>query len=454
MQYEIKIPYQNHVNKMVCDYILSCCEQLNNVNFASSTKDEEANEINHVYLLLQNHSIYLFTALSLREGNIVEKQDDEENKDFNYNSFLDIWVKLRDINIYEDKDTEDMYSDIKLYKFNLKKFYSTLSFTSSYQDRQVITLLIKEDTLDYVVSDSIVVTLAHKIDSESRLYERMLESFIKTYNIDTSTFVMSVDSVDKNSFLLPYFSHKDCLNFCVSSDNNVSYLHSFKGNNYIINTLIENNKLYYQSMIKLREDKFTCFNTDDNVVEISPGLWQILVILQNNKQWKNLQVYTTCAKLSFKVKDIEIQVCHTFNKKAVYLNQKLQLNLNKYKLVGKVKASEVFLFNKLFANSKNSYFDFSLQQFLGSNYVFKSEKDTEEYKATNFEVQLPCDMPLTISLSELKHYIGSDLSQKDFMLYFYTDGINVMIERWNNKETDMEVQVIFNHQMSKQYLGL
>ena len=449
---EIKLPYQNHVNKIVCDYMLSCCEQLNNVNFASTTEDKEANELNYIYLLLQNSSIYLFTAFSLREGNIIEK--DKETQTFNYNSLLDIWVKLKDINIFCDNENIKNSEDTRIYKFNIKKFYSTLSFKSSYQDRQIISLLVKENTLDYVVSKSIVVTLANEINSKSKLYEKIINSFTNNYTIDKNTFVMSVDSVDKNSFLLPYFNHKDCLNFSVSSDSNVSYLCNVNNCNYIINTLIECNKLYYQSLVKLRKDKFNCFNTEDNIVNISPGLWQILVMLQNNKQWKELQVYTTCATLIFKIKDVEIQVHHVFNKKAIYLNQTLQLDLNKYKFIGKVKASEVFLFNKLFTDPKNSYFDFSLQQFLGSNYVFKDEKDTEEYKATDFETQYPCEIPLTISLAELKHYIGGDLSQKDFILCFYTDGINVMIERWNSKETEIEVQIIFNHQVSKQYLGL
>lgn len=447
---KIELLYQNHINKVIFDYYLTCCEQLNNVNFASSTFDKEANELNQIYILIKNNEIFLFTSFGLKDENFLNNEEEkEENKNFNFNSLLDIWVKLKDVKIYSDKNINE-----KLFKFNIKKFYSTLSFTSNYQDRNTISLFIDNNNLNYKVSNTIIVTLANSLSKDNKIYDKILNSFNNYRNCNINSFVMSVNNVDKNSFLLPYFNHKDCLNFCVASRNNISYLHSFKGNNYIINTLTENNKLYYQSMIKLRKDKFNCFNIEENVVEVTPGLWQILTILQNNKQWKTFNIYTTCAVLTYKIKDKETQIYHMFNNKAKYLNQTLQLNLNNYKLVGKVKSSEIFLLNKLFPNPKNSYFDFSLQQFLGCNYIFKDEKDKEEYKAIDLEIKIDNDIPLIISLAELKHYIGGDLSQKDFLLYFYTDGINIMIERWNKKETDMEVQVIFNHQVSKQVLGL
>ena len=118
-----------------------------------------------------------------------------------------------------------------------------------------------------------------------------------------------------------------------------------------------------------------------------------------------------------------------------------------------------FLLNKLFPNSKGSYFDFSAQKFVGTSYIFSGdlsnikEKDNN-VKEVDLTEKIDSELPLNLSFTELKHYIGGDLSQKDFVLRVYTNGTEVMLEKWNNQETVMETCVVFNHNMSKQYLGL
>lgn len=438
----LSIPYQNSINKKIFDYISTYNQQQNNVNFADNASIDcvEANEDNHIYLIIAGSCVYLFIALSKKDN------------DNNYLSLVEVWAELKDVVI----EGSNLLDNEKIYSFDIKKFYSTLSFSSNYKDRDKVTLESVNNNLSYSVSKTIKVKVATVVSNS--MYNKIKLSLIKFKQKLTEPLVdvFSVTNVDKNSFLLPYFNHKDCLNFAVASNEENKALFCFKDNNYYIinNKINSKGNLEYQSTTLLRKDKFNCFNIIDNIVNISSGVWQVLVILQGNKQWKTLNVYKSHASLNFSDNCV---IYHIFDKDAKYEYASTIVNnyfdLHDFELVGKVYANEIFLLNKLFPNSKSSYFDFSIQKFIGDSYVFKEKKE-KEVQSIDLTTKYENNLPLCISFTELKHYIGGDLSQKDFILKVYTDGINVMFERWNNREDVMENRVIFNHNMSKQYLGI
>lgn len=441
----IKIPYQNHVNKRIFDYILSCCNQQNNVNFAKNLTDLEAKENNYVYLCIFKTKIYFFLSIS-----------NKNNVDNTYNSLFDIIAELKDVNFFDTAD------NIKIYKFDIKKLYSTLSFSSDYKDRDNITLIFSDDLdmLCYKISETIFVDIAH-IVTNSELNSRICNKFLEDIcTKKTDVCISKIGNVDKNSFLLPYFNHKDCLNFTVAFTDNLSVIHKFQSNLYITNTYYdkEDNKLKYQSTTLLREDKFRdLYNVvkENGCLKVSPGFWQLLVMLQNNKQWRTLDVFDDYIDLNFDDnKDCVIKHFFSSSINNIDCFNSYSFNLEEFKLVGKMCATEIFLLNKLFSNSKNSYFDFSLQKFIGDNYVFSDNSDNKSKSIVDLNYNCDSELPLCISFTELKHYIGGDLSQKNFMLYVYTDGINVMLEKYNNEETLLENRIIFNHDMSKSYLNL
>lgn len=441
----LNIPYQNHMNKKIFDYISTCCSQQNNVNYAESIEDIEAKEDNHIYFcILNKKSICLFTSMS------------KKHEDNTFTPLIDIWVEIQDT--FFDSLSDDCDNDL-IFKFDIKKLFSTLSFSSNYKDRNIMQLCLSDDysKIFYKISDTINVDLTLPVNE--RLKTRILNSFsyydLKVKTVPTD--VMDVTNVDKNSFLLPYFNHKDCLNFAVSSSENRTMLHSIDGNNYVTNILFNNDKVDYQSTTLLRKDKFKCFNINENVVAVSPGLWQLLVILQGSKVWNKLMVDARHADVYFG----NYKIYHFFDGDAVYnYNNNINFDyLKGFMLVGKLHANEIFLLNKLFPNSKGSYFDFSAQKFVGTSYIFSGdlsnikEKDNN-VKEVDLTEKIDSELPLNLSFTELKHYIGGDLSQKDFVLRVYTNGTEVMLEKWNNQETVMETCVVFNHNMSKQYLGL
>lgn len=436
----INLPYQNHINKKIMDYFQTCCNQQNNVNFAEYLDDVEAKEDNYIYFCIIENKFYLFVSLS-------SKKDEDK-----YLPLIEIWSDLNDVT-FTIEDNKDNLDSILIYKFNIKKFYSVLSFSSDYKSRDNVTLCLEQDyqQIYYKISDTISVDIAEKVNN--RLRDRIIDSFKKKeYNKTSLVDVMSVKNVDKNSFLLPYFNHKDCLNFTVASFNdNRSVLQRYNNELYLCNVLTKDNKVNYLSLALLRKDKFNSFNIDTNYVDVSPGLWQLLVILQGNKQWNNLNVYITHADLCFG----DNIIYHGFDKKAVYKEGYLNINFNSFNFVGELFADEIFLLNKLFPNSKSGYFDFSSQKFIGDSYLFCDDKKDQTVKTVDLKNnEIKGKLPLTISFTELKHYIGGDLSQKEFILDIYTDGISVMLIKLDKDRKNIENIVIFNQVMSKQYLGL
>ena len=115
---------------------------------------------------------------------------------------------------------------------------------------------------------------------------------------------------------------------------------------------------------------------------------------------------------------------------------------------------EIFLLNKLFPNSKCCYFDFSEQQFVGDTNIFQNK--INKNNVIDFRTKLDdITIPLQITLTELKHYVGNDLSQKRFKLNIYTDGLNVRIVKIDDKNTVNNaptVEVVFNHYLSRKFL--
>lgn len=441
---EINIPYQNHINKQFFDYLSSCCNQLNNVNFADNISDLEAQEPNYVYFLITNNRLYFLTVFS--------KKDDIYNL---YLPLMSTWIELKDINL--DLNTSNL-----IFKFNIKKLFSTLSFSSDYKERNNIKLYIYDDfsKIVYKISEEIEVVIATIIEKNT-LKDKILALYDNMKSIpaikNKETIILTADNVDKNSFLLPYFNHKDCLNFTVSNcDNKTEIIYKKILDSYMIrNSLVKDNHLMYESFTLLRKDKFKIFNAIDNVIEVSSGFWQLLVLLQNNKKWKNLYLYSSFAVLDF---DNNNKIYCIFDKNIQYKynNSDFSYLLN-YKKVGHLLSSEIFLFNKLFPNPKNSYFDFSLQSFIGDNYIFDDKEENKEKENKTIKLSNICNndsLPLNLSLMELKHYIGGDLSQKDFIVLVYFDGINVLLEKWNSDNSLLENCVIFNHIMSKTYLGV
>lgn len=454
----LNIPYQNTTNKFIFDYFNNCSQQLSNVNFATDLDSDEAKDTNKVYLFVtKNNHAYLFCALSCK--NI------DTNK---YKAIETIWVELDNIEILD----RDEYVE-SVYLFDLKKFFSTMSFATNYKDRDLIHLYKSGENLAYKISETISVDIATNVDGV--LYGRIIKQFytdmldklrcdcrsdIPFSGDDTSLEyplghkVMSVKNVDKNSSLLPYFNHKECLNFAVASSDCKARIFNDGTHNYFININNSKNSFYVAYNI-LRSDRFDlCI--DGNNIDLSTGMWLMFVTLQNNKIWSNASIYTNHTEVVFKDKI----VYHFFDS---YIDDHSDVEcayypwLQNYAYVGKLKAEEIFTLNKLFTNAKHSYFDFSRQKFIGYGYVFDDKKNEDsEPKRTeiDFTYKHDSNLPLKISFTELKHYIGTDLSQKTFILKFYTNGTEVIIEKWNKDESKRDALIVFNHTMSKQYLGL
>ena len=97
---------------------------------------------------------------------------------------------------------------------------------------------------------------------------------------------------------------------------------------------------------------------------------------------------------------------------------------------------------------------FSKQKFIGNGYVFNCDEEKEELKEAALTYKIEnTSLPLSFSLAELKQYVGTDLSQKEFILSFYTNGSDVLISK-EDKAGTKELEIFFNHAMSRQYLGL
>ena len=446
---KITIPYKAHNNKVVWDYLTQICAQINNINLAKNLDAVEASVDNVVYLLFTKKHIYVFVALS--------QQTDEDT----YDSYCDVWARLNDVSFDSLNIGEN---ECKIYSFDIKKYNSVVSFTEDYSARDKISFLIDEQTdkLIYSVINTDYVDLSPIIITPE-IRESVLESFdkyiaTKKLKKDISNYqylnALTVSSVDKNSFLMPFMAYRDFLNFATYSCHNKSFIIANKETNTInfVNYLVTDNDLKFYLSTVLRQDKFNCERVN---IAVPSGLWQILVILQHYKTWQTLKYYVdNTADLIFNVNEPETStVTHVMKYNSQDDCSAFYLNLSDFKLVGRIHSNELFKINKLYSNANRTcYFDFSTQTFTGNNYVFSDQK--LDIKTVELSTKVEAELPLKITFTEIKHYIGSDLSQKNFVLKVYTDGIRVMLERWVNDETLMECRVIFNHAMSKKNQSL
>lgn len=490
MELKLILPYQDTLNKTKLDLVLSYCNQLNNVNLAKNNEQQEAKEKNQVYLIIDNNELYFLVGLSFFNYYMN-----------NYNCLSTLLVKMDDVVFDTNSDNNDNNDNFSfksdspiIFKFDLKKFFSVLSFSSNYKNRRMLDLYInsKDNTIIYKVSDTIHVVLATNISGDMKKDTYLKYNKIKDYfiinkkssvistNDNTDNLLLHIENVDKNSFLLPYANYKDCLNFAVSSVYNESYIYVNDDDNYELAVLLkdEYNKLQYETRVVLRQDKFHFsdkFNTDikNSVYKISPAFWQLLVILQNDKQWKTLDLYKDVVIINYisqnsdkVVSPISIKLYNPDRidlQSNVYWKSFLAENYYDYsehslEHVGDLTSEEIFLLNKLFSKVKDCYFDFSSQTFIGSGYIFKDDSDEsikqdyETIKLTNPN-NVKSELPLKLVFSELKHYVGSDLSQKIFTISIYTDGTYVCLKKIN-KDNECEYTIIFDHLMSKKYLDL
>lgn len=479
MELKFVLPYQDTLNKTKLDLVLSYCNQLNNINFAKDDDEQEAKEKNQVYLIItDNNDLYFLVGLSFF--------DSYSNR---YNCLSTLLVKMDNV-IFDNAFVSDENFPI-IFRFDLKKFFSVLSFSSNYKNRRLLNLYINfnDNTITYHVSNTIHVTLATRINNSLKdvnlKYNRIRDYFItnkqSSLSVDTNNLLLHIENVDKNSFLLPYANYKDCLNFAVSSMHNESYIYVNRdSNNYELAVLLkdENNKLLYETRAVLRQDKFHfsdefSSSIKDFVYKISPAFWQLLVILQNDKQWKTLDLYKDAVIITYISQDSNKTISpisiKLYNPDVVSLQSNIYwksfLVENCYgyaecslEHVGDLTSDEMFLLNKLFSKVKDCYFDFSSQTFIGSGYIFKDDNDEntkqgyEVIKLTNPN-DVKSELPLKLVFSELKHYVGSDLSQKIFTISVYTDGTFVCLKKIN-KDNECEYTIVFDHLMSKKYLDL
>lgn len=440
--FKIDIPYKSHGNKYIWDYMTQACSQINNINIAKDLDANEAQIDNTMYVVLSNNCIYLYVGLS----NLTL-----ENK---LTVFCDVWAKLEDASI-----SKNYTEEFSVFSFDIKKYNSVLSFVEDYQNRDIVNLYGSSETrkLYYLVSENNYVDLS-PIEITSNIYNSIEQSFSKYLNRslkNDENVILSVDSVDKNSFLLPFMSYRDFLNFAVFSERNISSVYKSVDNNiYYYNLLNNENKIDFYSKTLLRKDKFK-LKEQNKLYYVPTGLWQVLVMLQHFKTWKILQVFDNIAELNLETKNnVSFNIYHIFNNSITENTvDSIDINLDNYELVGELHSNELFRLNKLYSNANRTcFFDFSTQTFTGNNYVFNDNK--LDMKTVELENKLNTVLPLKISFTEIKHYIGSDLSQKNFYLRIYTDGVRVMLERWDGNFSLLECRIIFDHTISKKNQNL
>lgn len=444
---EVKFPYKSHDNKHLWDYMTLSCSQLNNINLSRTLSDIKNSYDNVMFVVINFKTNRVSFLVSL--SHIAKDKE-------SYESYLDIWTDLKNAEIITDEDVSNL--DLGLYCFDIKKYNFVLSFAEDYKNRDYIKFFVdaKMDKLYYNISDTNCVDLSpfaltqDDIISIKESYERFNDS-----KVDNANVIFDVDSVDGNSFLLPYMAYKDFLNFTAYSVFNTSYVVRENNKLYFENLLLNNEDTGYdfQSKIILREDKFH-FNCDENIKQVPPGLWQLLVMLQHIKYWCSLHYKdNNTATIVFNEKLPETStIYHLFNSRLKHEHK--DIDLSNYQLVGVHKASELFRINKLYSNANRiCHFDYSTQQFIGNGYIFNDDK--LESKAIDLDNKINAELPLKMTFTELKHYIGSDLSQKSYILKVYTDGIRVMLERFDDEEHKiLSCMLIFNKAMSKKNQNL
>lgn len=444
---KVSFRYKNCFNKLIWDYISQLSAQLNNINLAKSLDAPEADVDNVMFIVLDSKDASVNTLVSL--AHLVGEDA--------YEPYCDAWSTMS-----ESTMSEALPSSAKPYvfSFDIKKYNSVMSFSAEYQSRDTISFFVDVNAgkLYYEVSVNNYVDLSPiAVSRETRDY--IMESYEK-YRLWRETpreipegssgpldKLVTVESVDKNSFLMPFMAYKDFMNFATYSKFNRSAIVTEEdGVTYFYNSLIKGDEVRYFSKNILRKDKFFVTRTN---VGVPPALWQVLVILQHFKTWDNLHLYNNCvADLVFsREKPIASAVAHLFSHAPLHDVVK-EPDLSGYAFVGHIHSNELFRLNKLYSNANRTcFFDFSTQTITGNNYVFNDEK--LENKTIELSEPIDAALPLRITFTELKHYLGSDLSQKNFYAHLFTDGVHVMLERWSGDDSRMECRVIFNHDMSR-----
>lgn len=447
---EVKFPYKSHDNKHLWDYMTLCCSQLNNINLSKILKDNKNNYDNVMFVVIDyvTNSVNFLVSLS-------QLAEDKET----YKPYMDIWTSLHDAEITSVEEQ----ANIGIYCFDIKKYNFVLSFAEDYKNRDYIKFYVnpKTNKLFYCISENNQVDLSpFDLSQDDVSYIKYSYNKFVGSRLNSSTIIdiLKVSCVDSNSFLLPYMAYKDFLNFTTYSVFNASYLLKFKDSIYFENILWSSNDTDYDfySDIILRTDKFTLNADEYSVTQVSPGLWQILVMLQHIKYWENLYYYSNnTASLIFNAKNpSKSTVCHVFSTNHKCNSDPCILNLSKYKLVGEHTASELFRINKLYSNANRTcHFDYSNQRFIGNGYIFNDDK--LEIKEIELDNKINAELPLKMTFTELKHYIGSDLSQKSYLLKVFTDGIRVMLERYDDEEHNvLTSRIVFNKNISKKNQNL
>lgn len=449
---QLTMPYKSHSNKSIWDFATQLCNQNNNVGLSSNLSELESlvNTDNFIYLVFDyktevSYNLYLYIALS-QMSNI--------NNDFYV--YNDVWLPLCDVTL-NVTDNLPIYQDCYIFSLDIKKYNSILSFTKTYQNRNNISLYLDRVTsadirnVLYKVSDDEYVNLSPSSDNLNNKSKNHIETSLHySYRNNTNKTMLpqlTIEGVDKNSFLLPFMAYRDFLNFAVYSTDTISYITKKDNKLSFINQLRIDEKLKFYLKLYLRQDKFIA-NTDN--FKVATGLWQLIVLLQGYKSWCKLDYYSNYTASLYLNPDCCVTFIFYDNNKNIVTeyNDNMEPDIDTYRLVGKLHSDELFKINKLYSNaSRVCYFDFSTQTFVGNNYIFNNDKSKIE--TIHLENKVNAELPLKMTLTELKHFLGADLSQKNFMLYVYTDGIRVMLERYNTTKNSLDCRIIFDHNMSK-----
>lgn len=453
-----QIPYKSHNNKYMWDYLTQLCTQLNNINLAETLDSPEASIDNVMYVLLDSETASLSMAVFLSN----RKRGAEIENDI-YSSYCDVWAEMKGVEFISNAFNSLTSSGISVFSFDIKKYNSVLSFAEDYKDRDKIKFYIDflSNKLYYCVTENNYVDLS-PIAVSNKTKKVIVESYKRAKTVLKGSEYMTVTGVDKNSFLMPFMAYKDFLNFATyTTDNQSAIIQSdVSDTNYFVNTLIIDDDLKFYSKSVLRKDKFDIKCNCKKLI-VPTSLWQVLIILQHFKSWQSLHCYLTTdsqqehiANLVFNSEEPESATAVHILKGVNDKRNLYDLDTFDYELVGKQHSNELFRLNKLYSNANRTcYFDFSNQTFTGNNYVFSDDK--LEPKTVELETKVTnVTIPLRMTFTELKHYIGSDLSQKNFVMRIYTDGIRVMLVRSHGDTGKIECVVVFNHALSKKNQNL
>lgn len=452
----VSFPYKNTFNKLIWDYITQLSAQLNNINLAKSLSAPEASIDNVMYVVLDDREPEMGGGPTV---NMLVSLAHLVGEDM-YEPYCDAWTTM--FNAKASGKQELAHDRVHIFSFDIKKYNSVMSFSAEYQSRDTICFFadVHTNKLYYEVSPNNFVDLSPlTVSRETADYIRGSFEKYKTF-LDTpldepapgedNPKRLTVESVDKNSFLMPFMAYKDFMNFATYSKfNRSAIVTESDGTTFFYNSLVKDGEVRFFSKNILRKDKFIVRKTN---IGVPPAIWQVLAILQHFKTWDNLDYYRDddrcIGDLVFDKTSPRISsVVHLF--KPVDMSEVVkEPDLSGYAYVGHIHSNELFRLNKLYSNANRTcFFDFSTQTITGNNYVFNDEK--LENKTIELSKPMEAALPLKITFTEAKHYYGSDLSQKNFYAHFHTDGIRVMLERWSGDDTRMECRVIFNHDMSR-----